>query len=134
MNVRVTKASSQLITATISRQDYPDWILSAIYASPISQKREELWNNLERTSQTITDPWLLTGDFNDFASLDENRTMSGSQNQSQDQRRARKFTERVNNCNLMDLGCAGPKLTWSNNRKGWANTMVRLDRAMCNTE
>ena len=60
--------------------------------------------------------------------------MSGSQNQSQDQRRARKFIERVNNCNLMDLGCTGPKLTWSNNRKGWAITMVRLDSAMCNTE
>ncbi|KAL7222108.1 hypothetical protein ACSBR1_023926 [Camellia fascicularis] len=134
VNVRVTEASSQLITATISRQDYPDWILSAIYASPISQKRDELWNNLERTSQTITDPWLLAGDFNDFASLDEKRTMSGSQNQSQDQRRAQKFTERVNNCNLMDLGCIGPKVTWSNNKKGWANTMVRLDRAMCNTE
>lgn len=25
-------------------------------------------------------------------------------------------------------------MTWSNNRKGWANTMVRLDRALCNTE
>ncbi|GMP53441.1 hypothetical protein CsSME_00018893 [Camellia sinensis var. sinensis] len=34
----------------------------------------------------------------------------------------------------MDLECIGPRLTWSNNRKGWANTMVRLDRAMCNTE
>ncbi|GMP22480.1 hypothetical protein CsSME_00000485 [Camellia sinensis var. sinensis] len=34
----------------------------------------------------------------------------------------------------MDLGCTGPRLTWSNNRKCWANTMVRFDRAMCNTE
>ncbi|GMP46357.1 hypothetical protein CsSME_00014559 [Camellia sinensis var. sinensis] len=34
----------------------------------------------------------------------------------------------------MDLGCARPWLTWSNNRKGWANTMVRLDRALCNIE
>ncbi|KAI7996804.1 hypothetical protein LOK49_LG10G02048 [Camellia lanceoleosa] len=40
----------------------------------------------------------------------------------------------MSNCKLMDLGCSGPRLTWSNNRKGWANTMVRLDRAMCNTE
>ncbi|KAF5934299.1 hypothetical protein HYC85_030470 [Camellia sinensis] len=31
-------------------------------------------------------------------------------------------------------GCASPQLTWSNNRKGWANTMARLDRALCNTE
>ncbi|GMP98513.1 hypothetical protein CsSME_00046366 [Camellia sinensis var. sinensis] len=34
----------------------------------------------------------------------------------------------------MGLGCSGPRLTWSNNKKGWANTIVRLDRALCNTE
>ncbi|XP_028103087.1 uncharacterized protein LOC114302282 [Camellia sinensis] len=34
----------------------------------------------------------------------------------------------------MDLGCTGPRLAWTNNRQGWANTMVRLDRAICNTE
>ncbi|KAL7175265.1 hypothetical protein ACSBR2_028969 [Camellia fascicularis] len=34
----------------------------------------------------------------------------------------------------MDIDCVGSRLTWTNNRKGWANTMVRLDRALCNTE
>ncbi|CAL5341998.1 unnamed protein product [Camellia sinensis] len=34
----------------------------------------------------------------------------------------------------MDLGCTRPNITWSNNRQGWANTLARLDRALCNTE
>ncbi|KAL7202772.1 hypothetical protein ACSBR1_034272 [Camellia fascicularis] len=32
----------------------------------------------------------------------------------------------------MDLGCTGPKFTWTNNRRGMANTMERLNRALCN--
>lgn len=31
-----------------------------------------------------------------------------------------------------DLGCNGPRLTWTNNRGGTTNTMVRLDRALAN--
>ncbi|KAL7263170.1 hypothetical protein ACSBR1_001363 [Camellia fascicularis] len=41
-NVRVLDASSQMITATISRQDYSDWVLSAVYASPNIRMRDEL--------------------------------------------------------------------------------------------
>ncbi|XP_028093436.1 uncharacterized protein LOC114293550 [Camellia sinensis] len=84
----------------------------------------------------MTDPCLVTGDFNDFSTSNEKRSFTGNQNLSlsQDHRRSRKFNKRMSNCKLMDLGCTRPRLTWSNNRKGWANTMVRLDRAMCNTE
>ncbi|XP_028117920.1 uncharacterized protein LOC114315507 [Camellia sinensis] len=107
VNVRVVEASSQLITTTISRQDFPDWLLSAVYASLNNNKREELWEYLEAILQNMTDPWLVAGDFNDFSTSNEKRSF---------------------------IGCSGPRLTWSNNQKGWANTMVRLDRAMCNTE
>ncbi|KAI7989599.1 hypothetical protein LOK49_LG13G01930 [Camellia lanceoleosa] len=136
VNVRVVEACSQQITATISRQDFQDWVLSAVYASPNADKRDELWEQLQVLAQSMEKPWLVAGDFNDFTSQHEKRSFQGnnSQSMSQDQRRSRKFNDRLNNCKLMDLGCAGPRLTWSNNRKGWANTMVRLDRAMCNTE
>ncbi|KAL7177603.1 hypothetical protein ACSBR2_030877 [Camellia fascicularis] len=114
LNVRVQNASSQIITATISRQDYPDWVLSAIYASPNIRLRDELWN--------------------DFAADKRSFSSATSQNLSQSQRKSQKFSDRISSCNLMDLGCVGPRLTWTNNRKEWANTMVRLDRALCNTE
>lgn len=69
-------------------------------------------------------PWLAAGNFNDYASSAEKRrfTMNQNQNLTQSQRRSRKFTDRINNCNLMDLGCTGPNFTWSNNRQGCANT------------
>ncbi|KAL7237415.1 hypothetical protein ACSBR2_003663 [Camellia fascicularis] len=46
VNVRVVEASSQQITATISRQDYQNWLLSTVYASPNARKRDELWDHL----------------------------------------------------------------------------------------
>ncbi|KAI8001392.1 hypothetical protein LOK49_LG09G02886 [Camellia lanceoleosa] len=46
----------------------------------------------------------------------------------------RKFNARMNKCNLMDLGCSRPQLTWSNGRQGLANTLERLDRVVCNSE
>ncbi|KAL7192062.1 hypothetical protein ACSBR2_024000 [Camellia fascicularis] len=52
-NVRVHDATSQMITATISRQEYPDWVLSAVYASLNIIMRDELWNGLEAIAQNI---------------------------------------------------------------------------------
>ncbi|XP_028080538.1 uncharacterized protein LOC114282097 [Camellia sinensis] len=107
-----------------------------MYASPNSNRRDELWEQLTTISQSMDKPWLVAGDFNDFSSPNEKQSLQGSNTQSinQDLRRSSKFNDRLNLCKLMDLGCAGPRLTWSNNQKGWANTMVRLDRALCNTE
>ncbi|XP_028072274.1 uncharacterized protein LOC114274528 [Camellia sinensis] len=135
-NVRVHDASSQMITTTISRQDYLDWVLSAVYASSNIRMRDELWNDLTTLAQHTQKPWLVAGDFNDYSSFEDKRSFSTSpsQNLSQSQRRSQKFSDRISSCNLMDLGCVGPRLTWTNNRKRWANTMVRLDRALCNTE
>ncbi|XP_028075296.1 uncharacterized protein LOC114277597 [Camellia sinensis] len=136
VNVRVVETSSQQIIANILRQDYPDWLLSTVYARPSSAKRDDLWDQLEAIAQHMNDPWLVAGDFNDFTTANDKRSFHGSHQQtfSRDQRRSRKFNERIDNCKLIDLGCIGPMLTWSNNREGWSNTMVRLDRAMCNTE
>ncbi|KAL7259678.1 hypothetical protein ACSBR1_005544 [Camellia fascicularis] len=87
----------------------------------------------------MTEPWLVARDFNDFSTTQEKRSFNGNHNlnqsqdqrrsrkfnermhhcnlmdhnlnQSQDQRRSRKFNERMHHCNLMDLGCSGPRLT-----------------------
>lgn len=128
VNMRTSHATNQVIQATIHKEDYEEWILSAVYASPNSSQRDELWDNLEETAKTMEKPWLVAGNFNDFSNQNERRSYALSYNHS----RAQKFTERINNCNLIDLGSVGPRLTWTNNRKGLANTMERLDRAMSN--
>ncbi|KAL7206157.1 hypothetical protein ACSBR2_018965 [Camellia fascicularis] len=118
-NVRVHDASSQIITASISRQDYPDWVLSVVYASPNIRLRDELWNDLSTLAQHTQEPWLVAGDFNDYSSSEDKRSfsISLSQSLSQSQRRSQKFSDRISSCNLMDLGYVGPRLTWTNNRK-----------------
>ncbi|KAL7252504.1 hypothetical protein ACSBR1_007132 [Camellia fascicularis] len=45
-----------------------------------------------------------------------------------------KTTAQQNNDPWLVAGCVGPRLTWTNNRQGWTNSMVRLDRALYNTE
>ncbi|GMP25581.1 hypothetical protein CsSME_00002379 [Camellia sinensis var. sinensis] len=118
VNVRVTEVSSQLITAKIAKQEYLEWLFLAVYASPVHSKREEMWNSLENIAQTTSAPWMIASDFNDFASQEEKRSFASNPNSSQDQRRTKTFANRMNCCNIMDLECSGPQLTWTNNRKG----------------
>lgn len=73
---------------------------------------------------------LVAGDFNDTTSLDESKSSTSDSNASQ----RRKFGERINNCNLLDMCFSGSKFTWINGRQGQANTKKRLDRAMCNSD
>ncbi|KAL7249654.1 hypothetical protein ACSBR1_011776 [Camellia fascicularis] len=128
VSTRASTVTNQVIQATIHKEDYEEWILSAVYASPHSTQRDELWNNLEETARSMEKPWLVAGDFNDYINHNERRSFSTHYNHN----RSQKFVERINNCNLIDLGCVGPRFTWTNNRHGLANTMERLDRAMSN--
>ncbi|XP_028087357.1 uncharacterized protein LOC114288068 [Camellia sinensis] len=75
-------------------------------------------------------PWLVARDFNDYANQRERRSFSANHNTS----RTQKFLDRVNHYNLIDLGSSRPRMTWTNNRQGLANTMERLDRALCNAK
>ncbi|KAL7161591.1 hypothetical protein ACSBR2_042122 [Camellia fascicularis] len=81
-------------------------------------------------AQNMNQPWLAAGDLNDFAVQSEKRSFSTNTNAA----RTQKLAARIDRCKLMDLGCFGPNLTWSNGRQGLANTLERLDREVCNTE
>ncbi|XP_028106480.1 uncharacterized protein LOC114305569 [Camellia sinensis] len=128
--VKPLEVNAQFIHAKVQRDNFEDWILSAIYASLNRRNRDLLWANLEAIADNMTSPWLVAGDFNDIASLSEKRSFSTNISQA----RTQKFNARMNRCNLMDLGCSGPHLSWSNGRQGMANTLERLDRAACNSE
>lgn len=45
-----------------------------------------------------------------------------------------KFRETVRECNLVDLGCRGRLVTWSNKRYGHCLIEERLDRFLGNKE
>ncbi|KAI8014297.1 hypothetical protein LOK49_LG05G01952 [Camellia lanceoleosa] len=130
VNVRASSVSSQVIYATIHKEDYEEWVLAAIYASPNPVMRKHLWVKLEDMTENMDKPWLVVGDFNDYASQGEKRSFTSTQSSN----RSQKFLERINNCNLINLGSSGPKMTWTNDRQGLANTIERLDRALSNPE
>ncbi|KAK9986442.1 hypothetical protein SO802_031393 [Lithocarpus litseifolius] len=41
------------------------WIFSAIYASPRSEERCILWENLAKVAELHNKPWVIAGDFNE---------------------------------------------------------------------
>ncbi|XP_028098516.1 uncharacterized protein LOC114298184 [Camellia sinensis] len=130
VNVRVSSANSQSIHATIHKEDFEEWVLAAVYASPNPILRENLWEDLEAVASDTDKPWLVARDFNDYTNQGERRSFRPSHNFVRNQ----KFLDRINNCNLIDLGSSGPRMTWMNNRHGLANIIERLDRAMCNSD
>ncbi|KAI8564511.1 hypothetical protein RHMOL_Rhmol03G0187300 [Rhododendron molle] len=106
-----------------------EWVFSAIYGSPNPVSRDILWYDLQEKASRDNRALLLAGDFNDHMESSERRSFR----RGTSYHRCNKFSHFVNSCNFTDLGCVGPKLTWSNNREGMANTMVRLDRELCNS-
>ncbi|KAI7994725.1 hypothetical protein LOK49_LG11G01813 [Camellia lanceoleosa] len=119
VNVRASTVNLQAIHATVHKEDYEEWVLAAVYASPNPTLRNQMWHDLTEVAVNMKKPWLVAGDFNDYANQGEMRSYSATQNT----RRTQKFIDRINSCNLIDLGSTGPRMTWTNNRKGLANTM-----------
>lgn len=54
------------------------WLFSAIYASPDSSLRRDLWCELERTKNNYQWPWLVASDFNETSSMNESVGIGGS--------------------------------------------------------
>ncbi|KAI8025068.1 hypothetical protein LOK49_LG02G01027 [Camellia lanceoleosa] len=125
-----SRASSALVSDGIHEGGLKIGFFLQSMLVPIQQPGTNLWEELERTTNTMTQPWLVTRDFNDFTDLSERKSFSLNHSFTKSQR----FRDRINKCNLIDLGSVGPRLTWTNNRQGLANTMERLDKAISNDQ
>jgi hypothetical protein len=115
------------------RVKYPNedwWFFTPVYDSPNEALRNMLWEDLKNLSVNIQEPWLLAGDFNDIACIEEKRggVVASS-------RRCNIFRDRINNCKLIDIGAVGPKYTWRGPmHHGGQRIYERLDRALCNSK
>jgi hypothetical protein len=120
----------QFIHLKVNYSSGEQWYFTAIYASPNEENRSLLWEDLREIARNMKDAWLLAGDFNDIASVEEKK---GGAIPSM--RRCSKFRERINACKLLDLGAMGPKYTWRGPLyHGGQRIYERLDRALCNEE
>lgn len=68
---------------------------------------KSLWEELKIIVDTMNEAWLVSGDFNDIASLDEKK---GGVKVSIC--KCNIFKECINNCKLLDLVASGHKFTW----------------------
>lgn len=124
VSVNPMATNNQHITVEINKIGETPWLFSAIYASPESSVRHDLWAELEEIKRNYSGPWLLGGDFNDTTSMSERNGVGGSEMQ----RRCRLFSEWVNANGLIDLGFSGSPHTWFRGESEGTFKSARLDR------
>lgn len=117
----ITK-EDRALHGVIQVQNSPSFYISIIYANTTYKGRLEVWNNLKITSQLVSIPWLVLGDFNEVTHAHEK--IGG--NRPKDYKMF-KYMETMNAYNLYDLGYIGSKFTWFNKRKSQP-IFERLDR------
>uniref|UniRef100_A0A803MGT1 Endonuclease/exonuclease/phosphatase domain-containing protein n=1 Tax=Chenopodium quinoa TaxID=63459 RepID=A0A803MGT1_CHEQI len=76
VSVTTFDSNTQHLTVEIRRVGDDPWLFSAIYASPDSNLRRQLWSELERIKDQFTGPWLIAGDFNETRSVNERNGVS----------------------------------------------------------
>jgi hypothetical protein len=104
------------------------WYFTPIYASPNEENRKHMWEDLRVISNSMKEAWLLAGDFNDIACMEEKKG-----GVSASLRKCNKFRERISACSLLDMGAMGSKFTWRGPMfHGGQRIYERLDRALCN--
>ncbi|XP_074300570.1 uncharacterized protein LOC141631847 [Silene latifolia] len=119
---------AQHITVEISSVGEIPWYYTAVYVSPDSTKREDLWRELENFALTHNRPWLTMGDFNDTRFMHERNGDSETM-----RRRCNRFNAWFESNNWIELDFSGPLYTWSRGNSASTRKWARLDRAICNS-
>lgn len=112
---------------------YPDlpcqaFVLSLIYGPSRFHQKRDFWNSMTTFADSITELWLLLGDFNSVNFQSDKR--SGAPFASSSSMGLHLFV--TTNYGLVDLGFNSNPFTWNNGRLGAANIRERLDRGIGN--
>ncbi|KAG7559487.1 Reverse transcriptase zinc-binding domain [Arabidopsis thaliana x Arabidopsis arenosa] len=98
-----------------------------VYGEPDKSKRKSIWEQLSTIGQARSDPWYLTGDFNDI--IDSSEKQGGPNRPEGSFIDFRTF---MSECDLFDLRHSGNFLSWRGQRHDHL-VHCRLDRAMSNS-
>lgn len=123
ISISILESNAQAVTICI-KCGRAKWVCSLVYASPTPSTRDQFWLYLEDLRGRIMDPWLLLGDFNEVLLPSEVRGGVFCSN------RARRFSEVLENCTLVDLGATGSRYTWRRSSNRIRTVFKRLDRAV----
>ncbi|XP_020686436.2 uncharacterized protein LOC110102440 [Dendrobium catenatum] len=126
-NFNMIESSSQFIVGDLDILNKGKWRVATIYGSKDVYNRRFLWNGLEKH---ITNDWPLVigGDFNCLLAK-EDKIGGRKFNFSLGPREMKYF---MTSNDRHELNFIGPRMTWSNNKKGYDRIMERLDRILVN--
>ncbi|KAI9093690.1 hypothetical protein K1719_027139 [Acacia pycnantha] len=130
INVEVLHQGRQLFHFRCRFPGVDFFFVTAVYAIQDSQHKQLLWSELRNFALSMVDPWTVIGDFNDIAFSTKRTGGMGSQSA-----RCTLFSDRMRDCNLIDLGAVGPIFTWKGPKlRGMRRLFERLDRVIANQE
>ncbi|KAF7802766.1 ribonuclease H [Senna tora] len=127
IDVTIVSASKNWIHLKIKFANNQQIFFTGVYGAPVTSEREALWQYLKNLN-IQNEPWILTGDFNQVASIQEKLSKCHNIPGSED------MNNTINNLGLVDLQTMGNWYTWTNGRQGEAVVWERLDKTFANTE
>ncbi|KAH1081940.1 hypothetical protein J1N35_021701 [Gossypium stocksii] len=105
-NLMVKDFIEQVICYEVKEGDNV-WYASFSYVQPSFEAKNCFWEHLRSFASTCSAPWVVSGDFNDFASSNEHCGGSGDCFEHMLQ-----FKDRWSQCNLLDVGFSSSKFVW----------------------
>jgi len=113
----------------VVRRGENPWVFSAISGGPNETTRHSLWSELSELRMTNSLPWMLGRDFNNIRSMAEHLNCIDNLIE-----RYIRFNHWIENNELIDLGFAGPRFTWSTGKNLDTKKFTRLDKALCDQQ
>lgn len=126
IDLQILSSNQNFIDTSISYKG-TSFFSTFVYGAPEIQNRQEVWNKHSDISNTRSDAWFLTGDFNEIT---DNSEKSGGRERPESSFVA--FRIFLPSCNLFDIKHTGNFLSW----RGKRNTHLvhcKLDRALANS-
>ncbi|CAN0840801.1 LINE-1 retrotransposable element ORF2 protein [Linum grandiflorum] len=97
-----------------------------VHAPSITSERRVFWEQISGLRTNVTDPWVVIGDCNAVCFAHEKKGRLPIRYDS-----TQHFRDFISSNALMDLGCKGDPLTWTNCQEEPNLVKARLDRALC---
>ncbi|XP_058760448.1 uncharacterized protein LOC131633779 [Vicia villosa] len=128
VKVEILRKHFQFLHLQIKLNTGEEFLFTPVYASPNRSIRDVLWEELTQISFQLNQSWLVGGDFNDILNSTEKKGGAPVA-----QRKCDIFKNRIETCNLFDLGAVGHRFTWKGPIfHGRGRIYERLDRAFAN--
>ncbi|XP_060190580.1 uncharacterized protein LOC132619813 [Lycium barbarum] len=130
IEVEVVRDTSQQVTLKLFFHEFNQAIVTSIvYTKCDASDRLELWYSIYNLANTVTIPWMVSGDFN--AILNQEEKISGlpvNKNNAED------FAFCINSCELQEVNFKGSPFTWWNGRADNECIFERLERMLINSQ